>query len=94
MDWKRFFESYRLVPIETDADLLYQVGKTVAGDPISREQFEAPLQDCRRALDIRKSDTLLDLCAGNGLITFELAGDVASAVGIDFHHRTSRTLKA
>ena len=84
MDWKRFFESYRLVPIETDADLLYQVGASVAGKPISTEQFEALLQDCQRALELRESDTLLDLCAGNGVITYELARHVASAVGIDF----------
>jgi cyclopropane fatty-acyl-phospholipid synthase-like methyltransferase len=84
VNWKRFFESYRLLPIESDADLLYQVGKTVGGRPISAEQFESLLQDCRRALDLRESDTLLDLCAGNGVITCELASHVAWAVGIDF----------
>ena len=84
MDWKKFFESYRLVPIATDADLLYQVGATVGGKPISTEQFAALLSDCRRVLELKESDALLDLCAGNGVITFELAGDVASAVGVDF----------
>jgi hypothetical protein len=84
MNWRRFFESYRLVSIETDADLLYQVGATVGGKPILKEQFEALLQDCRSALELRENDMLLDLCVGNGVITFELARQVECAVGIDF----------
>jgi len=84
MDWKTFFESYRLVPIETDADLLYQVGATVGGKPISARQFAALLDDCRSALQLRSSDALVDLCAGNGVITYELSGQVDCAIGVDF----------
>jgi cyclopropane fatty-acyl-phospholipid synthase-like methyltransferase len=84
VDWKAFFETYRLKPIENDADLLYQVGATVGGRAISAEQVSALLADCRRALELGADDTLLDLCAGNGVITSVLANDVKDAVGIDF----------
>jgi cyclopropane fatty-acyl-phospholipid synthase-like methyltransferase len=84
VDWKAFFESYRLTPIASDADLLYQVGATVGGKAISAEQVGALLSDCRRGLDLGPGDTLLDLCAGNGVLTSELAKDVKAAVGVDF----------
>lgn len=84
MDWKAFFESYRLTPIKSDADLLYQMGTTVGGKAISPDQLSALLSDCRRALDLRMDDTLLDLCAGNGMLTAELASSVKAAVGVDF----------
>jgi cyclopropane fatty-acyl-phospholipid synthase-like methyltransferase len=84
MDWKAFFETYRLTRIQSDADLLYQVGATVGGKAISAEQVAALLGDCRRALELGAGDTLLDLCAGNGVLTGELAKEVKVAVGVDF----------
>jgi len=84
VDWKAFFETYRLTPIQSDADLLYQVGATVGGKAISPDQVGALLSDCRRALDLKPDDVLLDLCSGNGVFTSELARDVKTVVGVDF----------
>ena len=33
--WRRFFQTYRIIEIKDDKDLLYQVGTTVGGKPIS-----------------------------------------------------------
>lgn len=84
MDWKTFFQNYRVTPIHSDADLLYQVGATVGGKAISTEQVGALLSDCRRALDLQPDDVLLDLCSGNGVFTSELAKSVKNVVGVDF----------
>jgi len=94
MDWKNFFESYRTGPIHTDADLLYQVGATVGGKAISERQFAARLDDCRQSLDLRSTDKLLDLCAGNGVMTFELAKGIRAAIGVDFSTRHIETARA
>lgn len=67
-----------------DGQLFGQVGKTVGGVAISEAQFGSLVDDVIRALDLQESDTVLDLCCGNGLITRELASRCRSVVGVDF----------
>ena len=84
VDWHDFFSSYRLIDIASDDDLLYQVGYTVGGAPISRAQFGAIIDDMETALAPDADDDCLDLCCGNGLLAYELAKSVRSVVGVDF----------
>ena len=84
MNWRHFFESYRLIPIAGDNDLLFQVGATVGGRPIGREQFDQTIADVEKGLMLDPSDHLLDLACGNGVITHRLASEVKSVVGVDF----------
>jgi len=82
-NWKDFFNTYRLVNIKGDGDLLYQVGITVGGKPISAPQFNAIVDSIKNGLQLVTDDVVLDLCCGNGVITHELAKVARSVTGID-----------
>jgi cyclopropane fatty-acyl-phospholipid synthase-like methyltransferase len=83
-DWKKFWQNYRLIDIDTENDLLFQVGKTVKGLVISEDQFQKDIDEIRENLNLNSNDVLLDLCCGNGVITLKLSRDVKSVFGIDF----------
>lgn len=81
--WTNFFQNYRDVQIKGDPDLLYQVALTVGGKPISHEIFLQIVTGISRNLNLTHSDYLLDLCCGNGVITYELGKQVCNTTGID-----------
>lgn len=83
-DWKKFWQSYRVNNIKTQEDLLYQVGKTVKGKVISKEQMELDVLEISKNLRLCKNDILLDLCCGNGVISFQLSKYVEKVIGLDF----------
>lgn len=83
MNWKIFFQTYRVIDIKNDNDLLYQVAATVGGKPITEKQFQALINSIKTGLQLSNKDVLLDLCCGNGIITYELAKDVKEIAGID-----------
>lgn len=83
INWKEFFQKYRIVDIKNDNDLLFQVGTTVGGKPISPEQFSAIVDSLTAGLNLQKNDSLLDLCCGNGVITHQLADKAGYVAGID-----------
>ena len=82
-DWKQFFQTYRIIDIAGDSDLLFQVGATVGGKPISAEQFHSLIESISVPLDLNEKDGLIDLCCGNGVKTYELSKLVKRVVGID-----------
>lgn len=81
--WTKFFQNYRNVPIKDDNDLLYQVALTVAGKPISKEIFNCIISDIENKLSLNNADDLLDLCCGNGVISYEISKKVKTVTGID-----------
>jgi len=81
--WINFWQNYRNVPIKDDSDLLYQVAATVAGKPISKDIFYYLISDIENNLKLNNSDNLLDLCCGNGVITYEISKKVKKITGID-----------
>ncbi|MCD4681356.1 MAG: methyltransferase domain-containing protein [Bacteroidales bacterium] len=87
-DWKKFWQGYRPINNYGDADLLYQVGKTVGRKAIDSKLFMIMVEEIESSLSLNSDDNLLDLCCGNGVLTYELAKSVNSVVGVDF----SRTL--
>jgi len=52
---------------------LRQVGKTVSGQTIEPAVLGAIVADIVLRLDLGGSDSVLDLCCGNGLITSRIA---------------------
>lgn len=82
-NWREFFQTYRTIEIRNDEDLLYQVGTTVGGKPISHEQFSCMVEGITKRLNLTPDDRLLDFCCGNGVITYELSRQVKNVVGID-----------
>ena len=83
MEWRDFFQTYRLVDVSNDSDLLYQVGASVNGKPISTVQFTAMINDIETKLELKQDDVVIDLCCGNGVLTFEIAKHVQRVIGID-----------
>ncbi|HTU19596.1 MAG TPA: class I SAM-dependent methyltransferase [Gemmataceae bacterium] len=81
VNWSAFWERY---PKKGGEDLFKQVGKTVAGVPITMVQLQASIKDIACNLELNEADTLLDLCCGNGLLTCQLAMQCKHVVGIDF----------
>ncbi|MEF3083824.1 class I SAM-dependent methyltransferase [Luteimonas sp. SMYT11W] len=82
--WQKFWDSYRNDHALSEADLFIQVGKTVARQPISRVMFQHMVQRIVDSLQLGQNDHVLDLCCGNGLISFELAAVAKQVTGVDF----------
>ena len=82
MDWKAFWDKF---PDQfTKEEFTKQVGKTVQGQPISNEQLDRLISDLAQKLDVKEDDRVLDLCCGNGLITYVIAERCQFIVGVDF----------
>lgn len=81
--WRRFFQTYRIIEIKDDNDLLFQVGTTVEGKPISKLQHVEIINSITKRLKLNQKDNLLDLCCGNGIITNDISGFVNKIIGID-----------
>ncbi len=83
INWKEFFQKYRIIEIKNDQDLLYQVAATVKGKPITNEQFHALTNSIKKELQLTDDDRMLDLCCGNGVMTYVFAPVVKEIVGVD-----------
>lgn len=81
--WKDFWQNYRVLEIKGDPDLLYQVAKTVGGKPISKNQYHSILSSIIEGLELNSGDNVCDLCCGNGIISYDIAGMVNKVIGID-----------
>lgn len=81
--WRIFFQTYRIIEIKDDNDLLFQVGTTVGGKPVSKIQHQAIIQDIKEGLNLGNIDVVLDLCCGNGIITYDISQYVNKVVGVD-----------
>jgi ubiquinone/menaquinone biosynthesis C-methylase UbiE len=83
-NWKEFWQTYRLVTVKDDTDLLYQVGKTVGAKVITENQLKQMISDIDKRLELNPYDNIMDLCCGNGILTYLLAEKVKTVTGIDF----------
>ena len=63
---------------------LKQVGKTIRGVEVAPEQVELIVNTIVHKLGLNASDTLVDLCCGNGLLTSRLAMYSGEVIGVDF----------
>lgn len=81
--WRSFFQTYRIIEIKDDDDLLFQVGTTVEGKPISKLQHAEIINSISRGLELNQKDNVLDLCCGNGIITNDISKIVNKVIGID-----------
>lgn len=65
-------------------ELFRQVERTIKGEPIPESQIELLLDEITRHLGLERTDVLLDLCCGNGLITHRLAPVCRAVIGVDY----------
>ena len=79
-DWYKYWH----VKPKAEDHAFTQVGKTVNRQPISQQQFKVIVQDIRDRLELRATDTVLDLCCGNGVITYQVGKYCKQILAIDF----------
>lgn len=94
--WRDFWNNYRKGEANAEADLYWQVGKTIGKKPISEATFQFALERILAQLHLSSSDHLFEFCCGNGLVTYELATFASRVTAIDFveHHIvTARKIK-
>ena len=68
--------------IESD-DLQKQVERTVNRIPIDQQKWQFTLSEIERTINLTPGDTLLDLCAGNGLIAVPFSTKCRSVTAVD-----------
>lgn len=84
LDWKSFWKKYRDVDAIQEGDLFFQVGKTINKLPVANEVLTQMIEDIVQSLCLNKNDILLELCCGNGLLTFLLSDFSKSVYAFDF----------
>ncbi len=82
--WQSFWGNYRNADARSEDDLFVQVGKTIAREPIPRDMFASMVERIVDRLQLGREDHLLDMCCGNGLVSFELAPVAGCVTGVDF----------
>ncbi|MDQ0594343.1 SAM-dependent methyltransferase [Chryseobacterium ginsenosidimutans] len=83
-EWRKFWENYVGNAAANEEDLYVQVGKTSNRAPVTKEVFETFINDVVEKLELNISDTLLEMCCGNGLITLRLSKIVKHIYAFDF----------
>ncbi len=82
MNWEQYWNQYPSSFKETQ--FYEQVGQTICGKPISSDHLNTIVDDIKNALNITRNDVILDMCCGNGLLTWEISKFCDLIVGIDF----------
>jgi cyclopropane fatty-acyl-phospholipid synthase-like methyltransferase len=75
-------------------DFWGQVRRTVRGKPVSDEQIGMIVSAIRRALEMKKQDTLLDIACGNGALAHLLFGSCLGYLGVDLSEHLISVAKA
>jgi SAM-dependent methyltransferase len=91
--WRSYWASYGPDKPNGEADLFRQVGHTVGKQPIPYNVFEQIFLRISTLLGVSQDDHVLDLCCGNGLISYELAKHAGHVTGIDFVERNIAAAK-
>lgn len=70
--------------MRSEDDLYLQVGKTIDRRPIDESILRQMVAAIESELQLDAKDHLLDLCCGNGLLSFHLANTANKVTAIDF----------
>lgn len=81
MDWKKFWNKRA----EMFSDALAKVGRGEGGAYADEQaKFKRTVDHLDQLLDLQATDTVLDVCCGNGLVADHLASKVKVWYGADF----------
>jgi ubiquinone/menaquinone biosynthesis C-methylase UbiE len=78
--WTTYWTTNQIIESENPQS---QVGRTVNKIPIDQQTWQLQLNEIEKALNLCPDDTLLDLCAGNGLIAMPLSLKCRSVTAVD-----------
>lgn len=76
-------DNYYTQRVSQSDDLLYQVGKTVQGKPVSERQIGLIVEGIVARLELSADDAVADLGCGNGLLTNFIASEVRTMLGVE-----------
>ncbi len=89
------FSFYKEHPKSCQPDDFWgQVKRTVHGKPVSDDQIAMIVAAVKEGLGLQTSDTLLDLCCGNGALTTLLFDYCQGGLGVDFSERLIEIAKS
>ncbi len=83
-NWQRFWSNYRNEVVMSEDDLFIQAAQTINRLPIPKDMFDMMVTEIIRALNLQNNDHLVDICCGNGLLSYELAPHVSRITAVDF----------
>ena len=81
MNWYKYWNENEIV---NNANPYRQVGKTSYGRHPSVDEWNRLIAEIHKLIDLRESDTILDLCCGNGMMSNSIAKSCQSIVAVDF----------
>lgn len=90
--WARFWSGYQTDVFNRDEQS--QVLRTRNNQPIDKKKWEITLSTVGRQLLLRADDSLLDLCAGNGLFAMAFSDRVARIEAVDISPALTERLAA
>lgn len=79
--WLKHFDSN---VSESPTNLLKQVGKTVNGVEVDKQQIGFIVDAICDGLSLDNKSKVVDLCCGNGLLTVKIADKCNSVIGVDY----------
>lgn len=82
MNWQAYWNQLA----QGETDLRRQVARVSSRRPLSDDDTAMVVDHLRNLLDLQPHDRLLDLCCGNGLLTYRFARHCKEVVGIDLAH--------
>jgi|APSaa5957512535_1039671.scaffolds.fasta_scaffold16462_4 cyclopropane fatty-acyl-phospholipid synthase-like methyltransferase len=82
--WAEFWNNDQII---NNKDPQLQVGRSIAGVPISDEQWLDVLNDVSKKLCLNSDDVLLDIGSGSGLISMPFAKIIKSVTAVDISEK-------
>ncbi len=79
MNWKNFWNKKSL-----EKNAQQQVGRVKNGKVLPNKILNVIAEDIKQKINLKASDTLLDVCCGNGILSVELARHCKQLTAIDF----------
>ncbi len=76
-------EYWKQKSTEDNNNLQLEVGRTINRVPISEEQWAFTVEHILSQMKLKESDVVLDLCAGNGLLTIPLSQEALRVTAVD-----------
>lgn len=80
--WQNYWDKH--VDNVSSDDPFRQVLRVQNKEPMPQDQFRQLANQIRSVLELSSTDSLIDLCCGNGLLTVELAPHCKEVTAIDF----------
>jgi ubiquinone/menaquinone biosynthesis C-methylase UbiE len=78
--WAKFWNNSEIINSENPQ---VQIGRTINKKPISDDLWQETLSFICQELHLKKEDMVLDLCAGNGLLSLPISKQVTHVTAVD-----------